>query len=90
LSVGHHRVPIFKNKEAAELLIETLMRYPAADKYLLHAFVAMPNHIHTKRAEQKMRFCSNISGAKAVETTDDARLKQCSSTRGPSKESLSI
>jgi putative transposase len=45
-SVCHDRLPIFRKKESADLLIQTLMHYRAADKYLLHAFVAMPDHMH--------------------------------------------
>src|SRR6266436_4847303 len=45
-SVCHDRVPLFRNKQAAELLVETLMHYRTADKYLLHSFVAMPDHMH--------------------------------------------
>jgi putative transposase len=45
-SVCHDRVAVFRKQEAADLLIETLMHYRAANKYLLHAFVAMPDHIH--------------------------------------------
>ena len=41
-----HRT-IFQNTRLAELMIETLLRYRSQQKYLLHQFVVMPDHLHT-------------------------------------------
>jgi len=37
---------VFQVTENAEILIETLLRYRDQGLYLLHEFVAMPNHLH--------------------------------------------
>jgi putative transposase len=37
---------LFQRAESAELLISTILKYRAADEFLLHEFVVMPNHIH--------------------------------------------
>ena len=45
-SICAERKTIFRNEKAAELLIETLFHYLRLDKYVLHDFVVMPDHIH--------------------------------------------
>ena len=40
------RRSIFQVDELARLLIETLMHYRGQQKYLIHEFVLMPNHLH--------------------------------------------
>ncbi len=42
----HRRQRIFQRTANAELMIATLLRYRNANKFLLHAFVIMPDHIH--------------------------------------------
>jgi putative transposase len=37
---------LFQANETAEIVIETLLRHRAADAYLLHEFVIMPDHMH--------------------------------------------
>ena len=41
---GHRS--LFQSQRIASLLINTLSHYRSAQKYLLHEFVIMPNHIH--------------------------------------------
>lgn len=45
-AVTYQRRRLFQRAETAELLITTLFRYRDAGKFLLHAFVVMPDHIH--------------------------------------------
>jgi putative transposase len=45
-TVTAHRQPIFRRAATANLLIETLMHYRDQQKFLLHEFVIMPDHIH--------------------------------------------
>src|SRR5438270_3272639 len=45
-STCHNRAAIFRYQERAELLIATLYGYRAQGKFFLHAFVAMPDHVH--------------------------------------------
>ena len=42
----HARHRLFQRTANAELMIATLHRYRDADKFLLHAFVIMPDHLH--------------------------------------------
>jgi putative transposase len=39
-------LPIFRVESRARLLIEVLLGYRDREKYLLHEFVIMPDHIH--------------------------------------------
>jgi putative transposase len=39
-------IPIFRRETAARVLIETLAHYRDQQKFLLHEFVIMPDHIH--------------------------------------------
>jgi putative transposase len=41
-----HRQPIFRREATSNLLMDTLARYRDAQKYLLHEFAIMPDHIH--------------------------------------------
>jgi putative transposase len=45
-SVAVRRQPVFRDNRTAVLLMETMLHYQALKKYLLHAFVIMPDHIH--------------------------------------------
>jgi REP-associated tyrosine transposase len=45
-SVTAQRHPIFRRESVAKLLIETLAHYRDQQKFLLHEFVVMPDHIH--------------------------------------------
>jgi putative transposase len=42
----HFRQPIFRREATAKLLIETLAHYHAQNKFLLHEFIIMPDHVH--------------------------------------------
>ena len=42
----HARHRLFQRTANAELLIATLVRYREQARFLLHAFVIMPNHLH--------------------------------------------
>jgi putative transposase len=37
---------LFQPQRAAKLLIETILVYREQERYLLHEFVVMPNHLH--------------------------------------------
>jgi len=37
---------LFQSERAAKLLIETILVYREQERYLLHEFVVMPNHLH--------------------------------------------
>jgi putative transposase len=45
-SVTWQRLPIFRVRARARLLIEVLLGYRDQGKYLLHEFAVMPDHIH--------------------------------------------
>jgi putative transposase len=45
-TVTAQRQPIFLRESTANLLIETLAHYREQQKFLLHEFVVMPDHIH--------------------------------------------
>jgi len=45
-AVAHERRRIFQRTANAELLIATILRYREQARFLLHAFVIMPDHIH--------------------------------------------
>jgi len=45
-SITSNRRRLFQIPANAELFIETLQHYCREDKYELHAFVVMPDHIH--------------------------------------------
>jgi putative transposase len=45
-SITNQRIPIFRRETTARLLIETLAHYRDQQKFLLHEFVIMPDHIH--------------------------------------------
>jgi putative transposase len=46
-TVAAQRRPLFSTERTANLLIETLLHYRDSQKYLLHEFVIMPDHVHT-------------------------------------------
>lgn len=45
-TITAHRQPIFRREATSNLLIETLAHYRDQQKYRLHEFVIMPDHIH--------------------------------------------
>jgi putative transposase len=45
-AVTYFRQPHFRRVETAELFLETLFHYREKKVFLLHEFVAMPDHIH--------------------------------------------
>jgi putative transposase len=45
-AVTWQRRPIFRSERIAQLLLDTLQRYRAQHKFLLHGFVLMPDHFH--------------------------------------------
>ena len=45
-TVTARREPFFRREATARLLIETIVHYRDAGKYLLHEFVVMPDHLH--------------------------------------------
>lgn len=45
-SPTYQRQPIFCNPKTATLFLDTLQHYRREGNYKLHAFVAMPDHIH--------------------------------------------
>src|SRR5258706_5349898 len=45
-AVAHLRKPLFRNAERAALLVDVLEKQRAASRFLLHAFVVMPDHAH--------------------------------------------
>ena len=45
-AVAHQRQPHFRRASMAELFLETLFHYREEKLFLLHEFVAMPDHVH--------------------------------------------
>lgn len=45
-SVTWRRLPIFRKDARARLMIDAMLEYREAGKYLLHEFVVMPHHFH--------------------------------------------
>jgi len=45
-AVAHQRRRVFQRDAVAELLIATLFRYRDSEKFQLHAFVVMTDHVH--------------------------------------------
>lgn len=45
-SITWKRRRLFQNTAASELFLETLQQYRREGHYRLHAFIAMPDHIH--------------------------------------------
>jgi putative transposase len=45
-TVTVQRIPIFRRETTTRLLIDTLAHYRDQQKFLLHEFVIMPDHIH--------------------------------------------
>jgi len=45
-SITYERRPLFREHKTAELFLETLQHYRREGRYKLHAFVAMPDHVH--------------------------------------------
>jgi len=45
-AITHNRRRIFQDDAIARLLIDTLQHYRREGLYKLHAFIAMPDHIH--------------------------------------------
>jgi putative transposase len=45
-SVCANRNPIFRNEHRARLFLDIFFQYREQEKYLVHAFVLMPDHLH--------------------------------------------
>jgi putative transposase len=45
-TVTAQRRPIFRREATAELVVDSLVNYRDAGKFLLHEFVVMPDHLH--------------------------------------------
>ena len=45
-TVTIRRLPLFRRDTAARLMIDALLHYRDAEKFLLHEFVIMPDHLH--------------------------------------------
>jgi REP-associated tyrosine transposase len=45
-TITAQRQPIFRRDATAELFMQTLAHYRDANKFLLHEFVVMPDHVH--------------------------------------------
>ncbi len=45
-AVTYNHIRLFQRTANAELLIATILRYRDQGRFLLHAFVVMPDHIH--------------------------------------------
>lgn len=45
-SVANGRRPLFRKEEMARLFLDVLQDYRGQGRYLLHEFVAMPDHFH--------------------------------------------
>jgi putative transposase len=59
----HERRRVFQRSAIAELMVETLFRYRDTGKFLLHAFVVMPDHIHvllTPAPDQTIEKCAQL------------------------------
>jgi putative transposase len=54
-SVTWNRRRIFQTTAAATLFLETLQHYRREGHYKLHAFVAMPDHVHLLLPHRKSR-----------------------------------
>ncbi|HEY4052900.1 MAG TPA: transposase [Terriglobales bacterium] len=45
-TVTWQRTPLFRNPQAAELMMDVLAHYGEQRKYVMHEFVIMPDHLH--------------------------------------------
>jgi Transposase and inactivated derivatives len=45
-AVTHDRIRLFQRTTNAEILLSTLFRHREQNRYLLHGFVIMPDHLH--------------------------------------------
>jgi putative transposase len=45
-AITHERRRIFQRTSNADLMLSTLFRYREQDRFQLHGFVIMPDHIH--------------------------------------------
>jgi putative transposase len=62
-SITHQRRSLFQRAALAELFIVTIFRYRDADKFQLHGFVIMPDHIHvliTPASDQTIERCAQL------------------------------
>jgi putative transposase len=62
-TITHQRRRIFQRTATADLLITTLFRYRDAGRFLLHAFVVMPDHLHailTPSADHTIERCAQL------------------------------
>ncbi len=61
-AVTWQRRSIFRAEPMAQLFLETLQRYRAQEKFLLHEFVLMPDHFHLL-----LTLAPNVSLEKAIQ-----------------------
>ena len=62
-AITHQRRRIFQRTSTADLLITTLFRYRDAGRFLLHAFVVLPDHLHvilTPSADHTIERCAQL------------------------------
>jgi putative transposase len=45
-TVTWQRIPLFRDRQKAQLMLEVLMHYRQQNRYLLHEYVIMPDHLH--------------------------------------------
>ena len=62
-TVAHQRRRVFQRDAVAETFVATVFRYRDAGKFQLHAFVAMPDHVHlllTPAADTAIERCAQL------------------------------
>jgi putative transposase len=62
-AITHHRRRIFQRADIANCFISTLFRYRDGNRFLLHGFVVMPDHIHailTPAADHTIERCAQL------------------------------
>ena len=62
-TVAYQRRRVFQRDTIAELFIATLFRYRDAEKFQIHAFVVMPDHVHillTPAPEMAIERCAQL------------------------------
>src|SRR5580698_694215 len=62
-AIAYQRRRVFQRTAIADLFIAMLFRYRDGGRFLLHGFVAMPDHIHvllTPAADQTVEGCAQL------------------------------
>ena len=72
-STCHDRAAVFRNPRPAELFIETIYGYRAEKRFLMHAFVLMPDHVHlvitpaeNLTLERAIQFSHRLGGRREI------------------------